>query len=234
MRILALESSAKAASAAVVEDGCLLGQYWQCTALTHSRTLMAMAESLLRNMELGIGDMDAFAVAKGPGSFTGIRIGVAAAKGLAWGADKPLYGVSTLEAMAWHHMGREDAVICPVMDARRSQVYNALFRWEDGVLKRLTEDRALGLQELIREAESFALPLLLVGDGAVMTEAAMRSAGVRCILTPEPLRLQSAWGVAMASAGIIPTPAEDLVPSYLRLPQAERERLERIKREESK
>ena len=234
MKILALESSAKAASAAVVENDCLLGQYWQCTALTHSRTLMSMAESLLQNMEMKLGDIDAFAVAKGPGSFTGIRIGVAAAKGLAWGADKPLYGVSTLEAMAWHHIGREDAIVCPVMDARRSQVYNALFRWEGPQLYRLTEDRAIGLDELIRDVKACSLPLLLVGDGGLLAEAALRDAGVRCILTPEPMRLQSAWGVAMAAARSEAQPAEDLVPTYLRLPQAERERLERIKREENK
>ncbi len=228
MRILALESSAKAASVAIVEDGVLAGQYWQCTGLTHSRTLMAMAESLLKNTELTVDDIDMFAVAKGPGSFTGIRIGVAAAKGLAWGADKPLCGVSTLEAMAWHLADREDVIICPVMDARRSQVYNALFESRDGVLTRLQADRAIGLDELLADAAKLDKSLMFVGDGAQLCADAFQKAGCAYKLAPQPLRLQSAWGVACAASLAEPGPADDLVPDYLRLPQAERERLERL------
>ncbi len=228
MRILALESSAKAASVALVEDGRLAAQYWQCTGLTHSRTLMAMAESLLKNTELSISDVDMFAVAKGPGSFTGIRIGVAAAKGLAWGADKPLCGVSTLEAMAWHLEGREDVLICPVMDARRSQVYNALFTWAPDGPVRLCDDRAISLDELMAQARTYDRPFMFVGDGAELCIKAFAAAGIPAVLAPRAMRLQSAWGVAMAAERTMPGPADDLTPEYLRLPQAERERLERL------
>ena len=200
MRILALESSAKAASAAILEDGALLGQYWQCTALTHSRTLMVMVEDLLKNTELTMSDLDGFAVAKGPGSFTGIRIGVAAAKGLAWGSEKPLWGVSTLEAMCWQLDGRQ-GILCPVMDARRSQVYNALFRWEDDHPKRLTEDRAISLEELTGEARELGEPFWFVGDGTTLAAQAFEKAGLPFHTAPEPLRLQSAWGVGMAAFG---------------------------------
>ena len=227
MKILALESSAKAASAALWEDGKLLGQYWQGSGLTHSRTLLAMTEDLLKNLETKIEDIDAVAVAKGPGSFTGIRIGVAAAKGLAWGADKPIIGVSTLESMAYHLIDREDCVICPVMDARRSQVYNAKFTSEKGQLKRLCPDRAVSVAELIEEAKVDGKTYFLVGDGAEMCYNIMSEQGVSVLLAPENLRLQSAWGVAMASIGAEAVSPDDLVPNYLRLSQAERERLER-------
>ena len=127
MRILAFETSAKAASVALADDRTLVAEVYQNTGLTHSRTLLAMAEHLLQSCEWTPRDVDAVAVAKGPGSFTGIRIGVAAAKGFAWGRELPLYGVSTLEAMALG-LGELEGLVCPVMDARREQVYNALFR----------------------------------------------------------------------------------------------------------
>ena len=144
MLILAFESSARAASAALVKDGKLLSQYSQCSGLTHSRTLLPMGEDMLKNAELTYRDVDLLAVAHGPGSFTGIRIGVSMVKGLAWALEKPCTGVSTLEAMAWHGLAA-GGLICPVMDARRSQVYNALFRIEDGRPIRLTEDRPIAL-----------------------------------------------------------------------------------------
>ena len=137
MKILAIESSARAASAAVCEDRRIIAQYYQASGLTHSRTLLPMVLDMLKSTELKIEDLDGIAVAAGPGSFTGIRIGVAAAKGIAWGADKPLCGVSTLAAMA-HACNSENTVICPVMDARRSQVYNALFERKSGALCRIS------------------------------------------------------------------------------------------------
>jgi len=227
MKLLAIESSAKAASCAIAEDGDLLAQYWQKSALTHSRTLLAMTEHLLADMDLTMGDMDGIAVAKGPGSFTGVRIGVAAAKGLAWGAGKPVCGVSTLKAMA-HHLRDRDGVVCPVMDARRSQVYNALF--EGGTLKRLTPDRATALDELAEELRTLQKPVYLVGDGAIITFAFLEKAGVKASLAPEPMLFQSAWGVAMAAAEGPFGPPDDLQPAYLRLSQAERERLQREKK----
>ena len=150
MRILALETSAKAVSAAVTEDGRVLCSGYQDTGLTHSRTLMPIVEAMLKNTGLTVQDCDAVAVAVGPGSFTGIRIGVSAAKGLAFAADKPCAAVSTLEAMA-RNVAHMDALVVCAMDARRSQVYNALFTAGEGRLTRRTPDRAIGLAELAEE-----------------------------------------------------------------------------------
>ena len=231
MLILAFESTAKAASAALVRDGKLVSQYSQCSGLTHSRTLLPMGEDMLKNAELTLQDVDLIAVAHGPGSFTGVRIGVSMVKGLAWAADKPCVGVSTLEAMAWHGLAA-GGLICPVMDARRSQVYNALFRMEDGRPARLTEDRPIALTELAEELRAYKERVFLVGDGAELSYSALTGKGLPCSLAPENLRMQSAWGVAMAAMGKTPGTADELLPVYLRLSQAERERQERLSREQ--
>ena len=230
MLILAFESSARPASVALLRDGELLSQYSQCSQLTHSRTLLPMAEDMLKNCELTLGDVDLFAVAHGPGSFTGIRIGVSTVKGLAWASDKPCVGVSTLEAMAWHGLAA-GGLICPVMDARRSQVYNALFEIRDGKPARLTEDRPISLEELTAELASFDWPVFLVGDGAELTAKALAAAGLPYTVAPENLRWQSAWGVAMAAQDKTPGNADTLLPVYLRLSQAERERQARLAQE---
>ncbi len=227
MLILAFESSAKPASAALVKDGQLLSQYMQCSALTHSRTLLPMAEDMLKNAELRLSDVDLIAVAHGPGSFTGIRIGVATVKGLAWAAEKPCVGVSTLEAMAWHGLA-VGGYICPVMDARRSQVYNALFKIENGRPVRMTEDRPIALDELSKEVTALNAPVFLVGDGAALCFEYFTAHGVPCVMAPDNLRWQDAWGVAMAAADKTPGNADELLPVYLRLSQAERERQERL------
>ena len=227
MLILAFESSAKPASAALVKDGQLLSQYMQCSALTHSRTLLPMAEDMLKNAELRLSDVDLIAVAHGPGSFTGIRIGVATVKGLAWAAEKPCVGVSTLEAMAWHGLA-VGGYICPVMDARRSQVYNALFKIENGRPVRMTEDRPIALDELSKEVPALNAPVFLVGDGAALCFEYFTAHGVPCVMAPDNLRWQDAWGVAMAAADKTPGNADELLPVYLRLSQAERERQERL------
>ena len=146
MLIFAFETSAKAGSVALLDEGKLLGESYQNTGLTHSQTLLSMGEELLKNCGKQPGDVTAVAVAAGPGSFTGVRIGVAAAKGFAWGRELPCYGVSTLEAMALN-LGIWQGYICPVMDARRGQVYNALFYGECGTCTRIREDRAISLQE---------------------------------------------------------------------------------------
>ena len=227
MLILAFESSAKAASVALLKDGALVSQYSQCTALTHSRTLLPMAEDMLKNAELSIKDVDMIAVAHGPGSFTGIRIGVSTVKGLAWAADKPCVGVSTLEAMAWHGLSA-GGYICPVMDARRSQVYNAIFKIEGGRPVRVTEDRPIALSELANEVRALNAPVFLVGDGTELTRKYFESAGIPCVAAPENLRWQSAWGVAMAATDKEPMSSSELMCVYLRLSQAERERQERL------
>lgn len=227
MLILAFESSARAASVALVEDGRLLSQYSQCSGLTHSRTLLPMAEDMLKNAELSLEQVDRFAVAHGPGSFTGIRIGVSTVKGLAWAADKPCVGVSTLEAMAWHGVSA-GGLICPVMDARRGQVYNALFRIEKGRPLRLCEDRPIALPQLAEELKALNTPAFLVGDGAELAARYLNEQAIPCVMAPENLRWQSAWGVAMAAMEQPAGNADSLLPVYLRLSQAERERQERL------
>ena len=230
MLILAFESSARAASVALVEDGRLISQYSQCSGLTHSRTLLPMAEDMLKNAELSLNKVDLFAVAHGPGSFTGIRIGVSTVKGLAWAADKPCVGVSTLEAMAWHGLAA-GGLVCPVMDARRSQVYNALFQVENGKPVRLCEDRPIALSQLAEELRALNAPAFLIGDGAELAEKYLREQAIPCTVAPENLRWQSAWGVAMAAMDKTPGNADALLPVYLRLSQAERERQERLAKE---
>lgn len=232
MLILAFESSAKAASAALVRDGRLLAQSTQVSALTHSRTLLPMAEDLLKNCDLRIQDVDVFAVAHGPGSFTGIRIGVSTVKGLAWAAEKPCVGVSTLEALAWHGLAA-GGTVCPVMDARRSQVYNALFEIRDGRPVRLTDDRAISLEDLKAELSARPDPVLLLGDGAALTASFLSAAHLPFRLAPDNLVWQDGWGVAMAAQDKPLIGGEELLPVYLRLSQAERERQERLAREKN-
>ena len=224
MLMLALESSAKAASAALFEDGAMLAFSAANAGLTHSRTLLPMAEGLLRNLDRSVKDLDLAAVAHGPGSFTGLRIGMAEVKGLCWALDIPAVGVSTLEAMAFGGPDAEGAMLCCAMDARRGQVYNALFRVRDGKPRRLTEDRAISVPELQEEMFSYKTPWILLGDGAVLCYNSMDRDRLSLRLAPEPLRLQNARGVGLAALEKQPQPARALLPVYLRLSQAERER----------
>ena len=230
MLILAFETSAKAASVALTENGKLLGESYQNTGLTHSQTLMVMAEDTLKQCGKTAQDVQAVAVAAGPGSFTGVRIGVAAAKGFAWGAEIPCFGVSTLEAMA-ESLGVYEGLVCACMDARRNQVYNAVFSAEGGELTRVTEDRAIALSDLKEELKKAEKPVFLVGDGANLCYNTLRADVPNLILPPEHRIHQRAVGVAilaqrMHDAGIAPSGGE-LEPNYLRLSQAEREKLER-------
>ena len=227
MLTLAFESSAKAASAALCEGETLIAMVTQCSGLTHSRTLLPMAEDLLRNTDRSMSEVDCFAVAQGPGSFTGIRIGVSTVKGLAWAAEKPCVGVSTLAAMAWNGVSA-GGLVCAVMDARRREVYNALFAIEDGKPKRLCEDRALSLALLAEELEAMGEAPFLVGDGAGITEQFLRERKLPCRTAPENLRWQNAWGVAMEACGKPLQSSQELLPVYLRLSQAERERQARM------
>ncbi len=226
MKILALESSAKAASCAVLANGELLASAWQAAGLTHSRTLLPMVEGMLKNSELTMEAMDAVAVAAGPGSFTGLRIGIAAVKGLAWAAEKPCIPVSTLEAMAWPLAHLEGSIVC-AMDARRQQIYNAAFLADSGALERLREDRALSLEEAAADLAGLDGPMTIVGDGAQMCFDFFTARGIDCRLAPVHLRLQSAAGVALAAwrRRTETVSAQELTPVYLRLSQAERERL---------
>lgn len=231
MLILAFETSAKSVSTALVRDGALLGEYYQNSGQTHSRTLMKLAQDLLDNCDLKPADVTHVAYANGPGSFTGVRIGAAAAKGFCWGAELPCLPVSTLLGMARYHTELE-GILCPCMDARRSQVYNALFRCENGRLTRLCPDRALSLEELSRDLAQLDEPIYLLGDGALLTWQTLAQRH-NLILLPEHLRHQRAAGVALAGydavlRGETADPALS-VPNYLRLSQAERERLAKEK-----
>ena len=232
MKILALETSAAACSAALCQDGTLLAQSWQNSGLTHSRTLLPLVDSMLKNCGASLKEVEVIAVAAGPGSFTGLRIGVATAKGLAWPEDKPCAGVSTLEAMAWS-LAHVEGEICPVMDARRNQVYNARFQAGGGSLTRLCPDRAISIEELAGELAERKKTQILVGDGAVLCYNELTKRGLPVELAPPHLRLQSAWGVARGALelarkdGLVTAAA--LAPVYHRLSQAERERLAKEK-----
>ena len=232
MLILAFETSAKAASVALMDEKKLLGESYQNTGLTHSQTLMVMAEDLLKQCGKTVADVTAVAVAQGPGSFTGVRIGVAAAKGFAWGGQLPCFGVSTLEAMA-ESLGIYQGYVCPVMDARRSQVYNTLFYVNQGQLQRVKEDRAIALSELKEELQTLDGPVFLVGDGSSLTYSTLSGDLPALVLPPEHRMHQRATGVAiLAARKQAAGEAADgnaLTPNYLRLSQAERERLEKLK-----
>lgn len=230
MTILAFETSAKAASVALCREGILLGESYQNTGLTHSQTLLTMAQELVRSCGLTPENVEAVAAASGPGSFTGIRIGVAAAKGFAWGRELPCVGVSTLTAMA-AYLNVYDGIVCPVMDARRSQVYNALFDCTCGNCTRLREDRAISLRDLGEDVKNFKKPIFLVGDGSVLCYNTLSEAVPNLVLPAEHRRHQRASGVALEAERLLRAGGDhsgaSLVPNYLRLSQAERERLER-------
>ena len=230
MLILAFETSAKAASVALLADGKLLGESYQNTGLTHSQTLMVMAQDLIKTCGYTPQQIGAVAVAAGPGSFTGVRIGVAAAKGFAWGGNLPCYGVSTLEAMALN-LGIYDGYVVCAMDARRSQVYTATFRANQGALTRLCEDRAISLQELGENLKNCEKPVFLGGDGSILCDNTLKDQVPNLVLPPEHRMHQRAAGVALAAARMIeaglPGNGAELTPNYLRLSQAERERMER-------
>ena len=184
MKILAFESSAKAASTALLSDGLLLAEYTQNSGQTHSRTLMQMAKDMLTSCDLTPQDIGAVAVAAGPGSFTGVRIGMACAKGFAWGRQLPLYGVSTLEAMT-RGAAYADGIYCACMDARKQQIYNAVFSLQAGKLTRLTDDRAIAIDALVPELSEgvalCAMDRMLAGDP-----------GDAAALTPNYLRMAQA------------------------------------------
>jgi len=225
MRILALETSAKACSAALTEDGRVVASAYQCTGLTHSRTLMPMVKDMLANAEIPIEDCGAIAVANGPGSFTGLRIGIAAAKGLAFAAGIPAVGISTLEAMATGAACMDGLIVC-AMDARRQQVYNAVFSAENGELTRFSPDRPIGLAALGEELRNVEKRKIIVGDGAALCYNYFLEHGIACVMAPPHLVMQSAVFVALAAERELSAgrgvSAQELSPVYLRPAQADR------------
>ena len=228
MNILALDSSAAVASAAIVRDGRLLAEYTLNNGNTHSETLLPMVELLLSHLGLSVADIDLFAASAGPGSFTGVRIGAATLKGLAFASDKPCAEVSTLEAIA-ENLRVCPGLICPVMNARRSQVYTALFRSDGETVTRLLPDSALSIAELDELLAEYGEPVRFAGDGYDVTLRAL--AKTQALPVPERLRHQSAASVAAVAARA----AEEgktgsdtaFAVHYLRPSQAERERLEK-------
>lgn len=230
MLILSVDSSATPASVCLF-DGRVLAEYYINTKLTHSQTLVAMIESVLQVTGTDVKDIDLYAVNSGPGSFTGVRIGVSAVKGMAYSQDKPCVAVSTLHSMVYLDLSA-DAVICACMDARRQQVYNALFRIREGKAERLCDDRAVAVDALIDELKGYHEKVILVGDGAELVYNSCKELN-NIQLAPANNRFQRASSVAMIAektAGEGNTiSAAALMPSYLRLSQAERERMEKQK-----
>ena len=229
MKILALDSTADVCTAAICDDKKLVAEMTVNTGNTHSQTLLPVVEQILKISGNDINDIDVFACSTGPGSFTGVRIGVATVKGIAYGKSKPCISVSTLDALAFNLIGYE-GIICPVMNARRNQVYNALFECTDGKLKRLCPDRAISIEELDRELSLVDKPVYLCGDGYSITEIGFKL--TKICFVPERQRLQSAYSVARCAlekyiSGDTLNDAE-LVPIYLRPSQAERERNEKL------
>lgn len=232
MRILAFDSSAKSASVCIFEDGFgVVAEYFQNAGLTHSKTLMPLIDDILKNTGLELKDMDYLAASIGPGSFTGIRIGLSTLKGLCLGAGKEALAVSTLSALAQNCRGlHDDAVICAVMDARRNEFYNALFSLGEDKIERIRDDRTISCAELLWELENIKKPVFILGDGAKLCyNQANDKIRLNLKLVPENLLLQRASGVAAAAAEAEPRDAASVLPSYLRLSQAERERLDKAK-----
>ena len=232
MKILAVDSSAKTASVAVTDGEKLISECFVNAGLTHSRTLMPMVDNALSQADMKIDEIDAFCVNAGPGSFTGIRIGVAAVKGLALCQDKPCAGVSTLESAAYNFID-EDCLVSVSMDARCNQVYTALFRCENSSVIRLCEDKAISVDELCDELSSHNEKIYLAGDGAEICYKAFADKLENTVLPGENRRYQRAYGAALAAInneGCFESSA-NLAPVYLRLPQAERELKLRINKE---
>ena len=230
MKILPLDSSATVASVAICEDEKILAEYTLNNGNTHSETLLPMVENLALALGMSISDVDLFAVSAGPGSFTGVRIGAATLKGLAFASKKPCAEVSTLEAIA-NNLRFHKGLICPVMNARRAQVYTALFRSDGDKLERLMPDSALAISDLDKALAEYGEEVCLCGDGYEICQSSIKLTALRSV--PERLRLQSAVSVANVALknyqnGLFCSDSE-LGVNYLRPSQAERERAERLK-----
>lgn len=237
MKVLALDSSGLTASAAVVEDdginSVLLAEYTVNYKKTHSQTLLPMLDEIAGMIELDLNTLDAIAVAAGPGSFTGLRIGSATAKGLGLALDKPLVHIPTVDALAYNLYGT-DRIICPLMDARRNQVYTGIYEFEDNRLKVLEPQMAVGIQEIAEKLRALGREVIFLGDGVpvyrhMLTEILM--AGQKFSFAPAHVSRQRAGAVGMLAVQYVREGRTESAaahrPDYLRLPQAERERAER-------
>lgn len=237
MYTLAFDSAAKIASVALLQDEKLVSQYAIDNGLTQSELLLPMAESMLKSVGIGFPDIGLFASSVGPGSFTGVRIGVSLVKGLAFGRNIPCVAVDTLDALA-ENLNGLSGIIVPCMDARRSQVYTAIYSSDGEKCKRLTEDMAISVSELCEKLKDFKEDIYIVGDGYEIVKRALRDCKINAKNTPKDLILESAASVARCAyraylSGEYIKDTE-LSPTYLRLPQAERERLEKLNKGEEK
>ena len=215
--ILSIDSSAVTASAALTDGDNVIRSEFVNKGLTHSETLLPMIKRVMG--DVAYSELEAIAITAGPGSFTGVRIGVATAKGLAFKLSTPCIPVSTLEAIAYNFVN-ENAVICAVMDARRMQFYNALFKVENGKIERLTPDRAISLEDLQKELRQYE-NVIIAGDGARL--CADNIGLDNCRIADEELVYQNAVSLAKAAEKNKKIPPEKLMPVYLRQSQAERE-----------
>lgn len=238
MIILAFDSTAKAASVAVCDGERLLGLYNIDNGLTQSELLLPMAENLLASLKLTFDDVQLLAASVGPGSFTGVRIGVSLIKGIAFGKNIPCVAVSTLEALA-ENITPLSGILVPCMDARRSQLYTATFASNGAYAKRLTPDRAISIKELADELRGLGeKDIYLSGDGYDVAKKTLASLGILTKETPPLLITENAYSVARVAlrkfeAGEFLSDTE-ISATYLRLPQAERERLENLKKKDVK
>ena len=232
MKILGFDTTAKVASVALISDGKILSEFSVDNGLTQSELILPMAEDMLAKLGIDFSDVDAYAVTTGPGSFTGVRIGVSLVKGLAFGRGVPCIPVSTLEALA-ENISPLAGILVPCMDARRGEVYTATFLSDGENVKRVSEDRAISIKDLAEELkERFPNEkIYLSGDGYNVARAALTSMGLKIENTPPLLINENAASVARVAqrkhAEEEYTDDKGISPSYLRLPQAERERLER-------
>lgn len=232
MKVLAIDTSAKVSSVAVVDENGTIATFTINTALTHSQTLMPMISAVLKSSAIKLSNIDLFACSSGPGSFTGLRIGIAAIKGLAYGSAKPCVGVSTIEALAYNFLGI-DSLICVAMDARCNQVYHGMFEVIEGKITRLSEDMAITVDDLYIMLKKYDKPIFLVGDGADLCYNKLGEKLSNLFLANDLLKRQNAQSVgalALQKANIGQTQkATKLMPTYLRLPQAQRELLKKRK-----
>lgn len=225
MKILALDTSANTATVCVTEDGNLLCEETVNYKKTHSETIMPMIDRALKNCGTELSEIDLFAVANGPGSFTGLRIGVSVVKGMAHALSKPVLGISTTEGLAYNLFMCTD-IICPIMDARRSQVYNAVYTWENGVSCELCAPRALSIEECVEDVKKYGKKVIFLGDGVpVNREYIVNAMGKQAFFAPPSCNAQRASSLACIAAERVDKSirAEELLPFYLRKPQAERE-----------
>ena len=235
MLLLAIESSGLVASVALLTEDKLIGEYTTNFKKTHSQTLLPMLDEVVRMTGISLDSVDAIVISGGPGSFTGLRIGAATAKGLGLALDKPLVNVPTVDAMAYNLYGT-DQIICPIMDARRQQVYTGLYTFEGDDFRVLCQEKAVGIEEIVQEINAMGKPVVFLGDGVPVHKTYIEEhIQVPCSFAPPHLNAQRAGALAALGklyfeAGRLET-ADEHVPEYLRLSQAERELMERQKRE---